>query len=136
MHLVDTCAISRISNARVAAELRRLGRQGLLATCVTVDLEVLYSAHSPVEYADIARLRTEALVDLPLHLDVGARVRKVQAAMAAKGQYRAAGVFDLLTAAIAEHHSAVLVHYDSDFEHIASITGQQTRWVAPRGRVD
>jgi predicted nucleic acid-binding protein len=42
-------------------------------------------------------------------------------------------VFDLLTAAVAEHHGAVLLHYDPDFEHIAATTGQPQMWVVPRG---
>jgi len=34
--------------------------------------------------------------------------------------HRAAGVIDLLTAAVAEHHGAVVLHYAADFEHIAA----------------
>jgi predicted nucleic acid-binding protein len=55
--------------------------------------------------------------------------------LARRSQHRAAGVVDLLTAAIAEHHAAVMLHYDSDFEHIAAVTGQEQRWVVPRGTV-
>jgi hypothetical protein len=40
----------------------------------------------------------------------------------------------LLTAAVAEHHAAIVLHYDADFEHIAAVTGQEQRWVVPRGR--
>ena len=43
---------------------------------------------------------------------------------------------DLLTAAIAEHYVATILHYDSDFEKIAAITGQPTRWVVARGTID
>jgi predicted nucleic acid-binding protein len=53
--------------------------------------------------------------------------------MAARGHHRAAGVFDLLTAAVAEHHGAAILHYDADFEHIAGVTGQPHTWIAPRG---
>lgn len=56
--------------------------------------------------------------------------------MAARGQHRAAGVIDLLTAAVAEHHHAVILHYDADFEHIAATTGQPHAWIAPRGSLD
>ncbi len=35
-------------------------------------------------------------------------------------------------AAVAEHYQAVVLHYDSDFEHVAVVSGQQTAWVAPR----
>ncbi len=40
-----------------------------------------------------------------------------------------------LTAAIAEHHGAIVLHYDADFEHIAATTGQPHLWVVPRGSV-
>ena len=40
---------------------------------------------------------------------------------------------DLLTAAVAEHFGAVLLHYDADFEHVAATTGQPHKWIAPRG---
>jgi hypothetical protein len=53
--------------------------------------------------------------------------------MAARGHHRASGVIDLLTAAVAEHHGAVILHYDADFEHIAATTGQPHAWIVPRG---
>ena len=61
------------------------------------------------------------------------RARDVQVRMAARGHHRAAGVVDLLTAAVAEHHGAVVLHYDSDFEHIAATTDQPQLWIAPQG---
>jgi predicted nucleic acid-binding protein len=38
-----------------------------------------------------------------------------------------------LIAAVAERHALTLVHYDSDFDHVVEVTGQATRWLAPRG---
>jgi predicted nucleic acid-binding protein len=52
------------------------------------------------------------------------------------GATTAAGVNDLLTAAVAEHHGAVVPHYDADFEHIAVSTGQPHAWIVPRGSID
>ena len=40
---------------------------------------------------------------------------------------------DLLIAAAAESADVPLLHYDADFDVIAEITGQPTRWIAPRG---
>lgn len=133
LHLVDTSVIARIAQPPVHAVLDRLGRLGLLATCVTVDLEVLYSARTPAEYAAIRARRAAGFVELPLHPDIGGRAREVQAVLAVRSQHRAAGLVALLTAAIAEHHAAAVLHYDSDFDHIAAVTGQYTQWVAPRG---
>jgi len=136
LYLADTSAVARISQPAVRAELERLGRLGLLATSVTVDLEVLYSARSPNEYAAIAQQREIGFTDLPLHAEIGRRARSVQAELARRSQHRAAGVVDLLTAAIAEHHGAVVLHYDRDFDHISAVTGQQTRWIVPAGDAD
>jgi len=134
--LVDTSAIARAAAPAIAAELSRLGRDGLLATTVTIDLQVLYSARNASEYRAIAARRRLGFVDLPLHPAIATRVRDVQAGLAARGQLRAVGAFDLLTAAIAEHHAATVLHYDSDFDHIAAVTGQPMRWVVARGSVD
>lgn len=136
LYLVDTSAIARIGKPDVRVELTRLGRLGLLATCVTVDLEVLYSARNPTEYDTTAGLRSSGFTELPLSTAIGTRAREVQAALARRGQHRAAGVVDLLTAAIAEHHAATVLHYDAEFEHIATITRQPTQWVVPRGTID
>ncbi len=135
LFLADTSAIARVRLPAVEAELRRLGREGLLARCVTIDLEVLYSARSPSDHATIAAARSEGLIDLPLREAIGRRAAAVQARMAVTSQHRAAGVVDLLTAAIAEHYGATVLHYDADFEAIAAVTAQPTRWVVPRGSV-
>ncbi|HTC72102.1 MAG TPA: hypothetical protein VK655_04390 [Solirubrobacteraceae bacterium] len=37
-----------------------------------------------------------------------------------------------LIAASAESAGVELLHYDEDFERIAAITGQPTRWIVPR----
>ena len=47
----------------------------------------------------------------------------------------AAGVVGLLTAAVAEHHDAVVLHHDADFEHIAASTGQPHAWIVLRGSI-
>jgi len=135
LYLADTSAIARVHHEAVRAELTRLGKAGLLATCIVVDLEVLYSARKPAEYARTAALRAAGFVDLPPTPEIARRAREVQAMLATRSQHRAAGCADILTAAIAEHYGAIVVHYDADFEHIAAVSGQQTRWVVPRGSV-
>ncbi len=119
----------------VLEELGRLGRLGLLATCVTVDLEVLYSARTPTEYRAIWGRRREGFTDLPLTPEIGERARAVQLELSKTSQHRSAGVVDLITAATAEHHGATVLHYDADFDHISRVTHQATRWVVPRGSV-
>lgn len=136
LYLADTSAIARSSTQpTVLAELTRLGELGLLATCVTIDLEVGYSARSPADHVTTRRLRAAGFTSLPLHQAIGVRALEVQALLARTSQHRGAGVVDLLTAAIAEHHRATVLHYDDDFEQIAAVTGQACAWVVPRGSV-
>lgn len=135
LYLADTSALARAGVAAVRQELVRLGRVGLLATCVMIDLEVLYSARTPQEYSTIRERRRNAFTDLALTAEIGDRARAVQASMATKSQHRAAGVVDLLTAACAEFYGAVVLHYDGDFDHISAVTGQPTRWIVPPGSV-
>jgi hypothetical protein len=35
-----------------------------------------------------------------------------------------------------EYFGATVLHYDSDFDHIAEVTRQPTGWIVPRGSVD
>ncbi|NUR47976.1 MAG: PIN domain nuclease [Hamadaea sp.] len=135
LYLADTSAIARVQHDAVRTELTRLGKVGLLATCVVVDLEVLFSARTPKEYARTASLRAAGFTDLPLTPEIGRRARQIQARLAQRSQHRAAGCPDILTAATAEHYGAIVLHYDSDFEHIAAVCHLQTRWVVPRGTV-
>lgn len=64
------------------------------------------------------------------------RARETQVRMAARGQHRSAQAVNVLTAAVAAYHNAVILHFDADFEHIAAVTGQPHLWVAPRGSLD
>ncbi len=134
LYLADTSAytIARRSPA-AEARLRSLAIDGTLATFVTIDLELGYSARTPAEHQGIFRVRGQ-LVQLANLDEIALRARGVQALMATQSQHRAAGVMDLLTAA-AEHYGASVLHYDADFDHIATVTGQPVDWITPKGSV-
>jgi predicted nucleic acid-binding protein len=133
LFLADTSAYA-IAQRVPAAEtrLRRLASDGVLATFVTVDLELGYSARDPREHQGVFRARGH-LVQLACIDEIATRARQVQALLAVKSQHRVAGVMDLLTAAAAEHYGASVLHYDADFDHIAAVTGQPVDWIALRG---
>ena len=63
------------------------------------------------------------------------RALDVQATLWRSGRTRAVGFPDLLIAAVAEREHLTVLHYDSDSDHIAAITGQPTQWVTPRGTI-
>jgi predicted nucleic acid-binding protein len=74
--------------------------------------------------------------DLPLGPAVFRRAKQVQQELAARGQHRGPGIPDLVIAACAEIHDAVIVHYDRDFDTIATVTAQESRWLVPAGSID
>jgi predicted nucleic acid-binding protein len=63
------------------------------------------------------------------------RALQVQRRLAHVGglHHRSVKIADLIIAAAAEAVGATVLHYDADFDRIASVTGQAVRWVAPRG---
>ena len=133
LFLADTSAYTIARRVpTVETRLRSLAADGVLATFVTIDLELGYSARDSREHQGIFRLRGQ-LVQLACTEEIASRARQVQALLAATSQHRAAGVMGLLTAAAAEHYRASVLHYDADFDHIAAVTGQQVDWIAPRG---
>jgi predicted nucleic acid-binding protein len=136
LYLIDTSAHARVTSPAVRAVIAGLIVDRAAATCVTVDLEAGYSGRSPADMRAIAERRRSLYVVLPISEAIAERARDVQVRMAARGHHRAAGVIDLLTAAVAEHHGAAVLHYDADFEHIAATTGQPHVWIAPKGSLD
>jgi predicted nucleic acid-binding protein len=133
LYLIDTSAHARISHPAVHTIIAGLIADKAAATCVTVDLQAGYSGRDVTEVRTIAERRKTLYAVLPITEVIAERARDVQVRMAARGHHRAAGVIDVLTAAVAEHHGAVVLHYDADFEHIAATTGQPHMWITPPG---
>jgi predicted nucleic acid-binding protein len=136
LYLIDTSAHARSDDPMVRDVIAGLIADHVAATCVTVDLEAGYSGRDLRDVSAIAERRRGLYVRLPINEATAERAREVQVRMAARGHHRAAGVVDLLTAAVAEHHGAVVLHYDADFEHVAASSGQPHAWIVPRGSID
>lgn len=135
LYLIDTSAHARAQHPAVQAIIAGLIADQAAATAVTVDLEAGYSGRSAADVRAIARRRRALYAVLPISEVIAQRARDVQVAMAATGHHRAAGVIDLLTAAVAEYHGAVVLHYDADFDQIAAVTGQAHKWIVARGTI-
>lgn len=133
--LADKSALTRReTRPEVREALEPLLLAGEVATCGIVDLELLYSATSRATYRAVA----EALRGMPrVAVEEGSvrRALEVQAMLAERSQHRAVPLPDLLVAACAERAGLAILHYDADFERIADLTGQPTRWIVPRGTV-
>jgi predicted nucleic acid-binding protein len=135
--LADTSAWSW-SRRRAYPELRYAFDaalvDGALATCDMVRLELLRSARSATEFAEI-REELAALPDCPIEKDQWQRALEVYEQLSAPGgaSQRSVKHPDLLIAAAAEAADVTVLHYDEDYDRIAAITGQPTRWLATKG---
>lgn len=133
VELADTSVWTRQRNRQIGPWFNSAILAGEIAICDMVALEILIY-ESPARY----RARADSLAELPWigmnHQD-WERTREVQAMLAARGRqtHRSVKIADLLIAAAAGRAGLTLVHYDQDFDLIAEVTGQATRWMVPRG---
>jgi predicted nucleic acid-binding protein len=133
-HLVDTSVLTRLARAEVRTEIQPRVERGELARAGISDLEVGYSARSASEWDRLAgALELFDLVETTA--DHVRRAKQVQRLLATKHQ-RGRKVPDLLIAAAAEAEGLIILHYDTDFDPIAAVTGQPAEWVVPAGSID
>lgn len=133
LYLADKSALARFDNPPVGHRLGPLLVDGLVATCPIIDLEILYSARSLADYEAILAER-RSLMSYPITEQVTDRAIDVQHQLAHLGQHRIP-LPDLLIAAVAELNAVTVLHYDADYDRIASITQQPSEWIAPRGSI-
>ena len=133
-HLVDTSVLTRLSNGSVRAALEPLAAAARVARPGISDLEIGFSARNLREWTQLASaLSAFPLIETDaLHVE---RARQVQRLLASRG-LRGRKVPDLLVAAAAERTGLGVLHYDTDFDLIARVTGQRCEWVVPAGSID
>lgn len=133
MYLLDTSVLTRISAPPILRRIEELDREGLARTTLT-DLEIGYSARSADEWDRLfVALGAFRRIDVAQHHFH--RAQQVQRELAARG-LKGRKVPDLLIAAVAEATSLTVLHYNADFDHIATVTGQPMRWIVERGSID
>jgi predicted nucleic acid-binding protein len=158
-YLGDTSALARLATAEVAVRLAPLLEAGLVARCTPTDLEAGFSSQNPwlgppqrkrvhlpgqtrrlslQNPASHTAMRAErsAWPFVPMDQQVLDRAVDVQDLLGARSQQRGAKIADLLIAAAAEAAGLVVLHYDHDFDLIASVTHQIVEWAVPAGTVD
>ncbi len=134
-YLADTSALARVRRPAVASALVPLVEAGLVATCAVIDLELAWSTRTAAEFDRLRADRETGYERLETHDDDWRRAFDVQSELWRHGNVRAVGFPDLLIAAVAEREQVTILHYDRDFDMIAEVTGQPTRWIVPRGSV-
>lgn len=132
-YLVDTSVLTRLVHRPVRAALEPLAAMGEVGRTTISDLEIGFSARNGDEWE-----RLVGAVGELLSVEVTAadfhRALEVQRLLARR-TLRGRKVPDLLVAAAGERRAVPLLHYDHDFDLIAGITGQECRWIVPRGTV-
>lgn len=134
-YLLDTSVWARRRRPGVAERVAPLIGAGLVATCSVLDAEALYATRSATGYEEVRRDRRDAYEFLVTDQEAWGRALEVQRRLAEMSMTRAVGIPDLLVAAVAEIHRVTVLHYDDDFDRVATITGQPVEWVVPRGEV-
>ena len=123
--LIDKSALVRLAGSRDAGEWAARIERGLVRIATVTRLEVGYSARSGADLR--AGLRRPPLSAMPVEYQTPAieyRAVEVLTLLADRGQHRAPSIPDLIIAATAEFAGLTVLHFDKDFEIIASITGQ------------
>jgi predicted nucleic acid-binding protein len=132
-HLLDTSVLTRLGKPEIRAAIEPRAQLGQLARAGISDLEIGYSARNDSEWDRLAgALEVFELIETTAEHVV--RARQVQRLLAAKHQRGKDP--DLLIAAAAEARGLTVLHYDSDFDQIADVTGQACEWVVAAGSVD
>jgi predicted nucleic acid-binding protein len=107
-------------------------RSGRVLVCDLVVMELVRLAANGARARELAE-RLHAFEPLPMPESLWSRAREVQLAMAASGDHRRVPPTDLAIAITAELSDVPLVHYDRDYERIATITKQHHSWFVPNG---
>jgi predicted nucleic acid-binding protein len=138
-YLVDNSVLQRLprSSAVQTAVRVLLDAEHELCCCALSLDEFAYSARSAAEHTEASRRLRTSFLYLPLSPAIDQLILDIRAALWNAGTGRAAGVIDVALAAAAVDSAAAILHYDSDFDHIAAAYPQlDAAWVVPHGSID
>lgn len=132
--LLDTSVLARAQQPLVTEQMRNLAFHGRLRTCRMVDLDYAYIARAKdITTVINGRRRVQ---DVPIRPDTMEHALDIMEALAEAGFHRGAKPADCVIAACALESGLTLLHYDSNFDRIAAVTGLDAEWVAPPGSLD
>ena len=135
--LLDNSAWARLGSPELAVErldeVAEAVEASRVATCLPFVLEAGYSARSAADHDAIVD-ELQALTHFHVDDEVERRAIDAQRQLARVGHHRLPPV-DLLIAALADRHGVGVLHYDHDYDLIATKTDLnfQSVWLAPAG---
>lgn len=102
--------------------------------CPPIAAEVGFSARNGADHGALME-QLSSFAECSEH-PVSGEVLEIQNKLWNGGLLRAAGATDTLIAAYALKNNAIVLHYDHDFDHIATVTPAfRHEWIVPRGSV-
>lgn len=134
LFIADKSAWFRATDVRIRDTWAAALSNRQILTCPIVSLELLYSARTGDDFdrwaASLAELR-----DVPVTRSVTSAAQQALRSLAhvGGGHHRAVKLPDLLIAACAQDAAVGVLHYDEDFDRLASVLSFESRWIAPRG---
>jgi len=133
IYLADTSVwVLQGRHQHVHDRFAALMAEGRLAACQMTALEYLNNAPGPKAYEGLwGVLHGVRWIDVTTR--ALERALAVQRELGAASKHRNCRLPDLIIAATAELNGATVLHYDTDYDRIAEITGQRTEWVATQG---
>jgi predicted nucleic acid-binding protein len=133
--LLDTSVLTRLAKSPVSVRLGEIEDDNVaLARCMMTDLEIGSSASNGREAAMLKAL-LEAYVSVEVESQDFHQALELQVALAEAG-LKGRKPPDLLIAAVAVRLGLTVLHYDRDFEHIASVSPLRHEWIVAAGSVD
>lgn len=105
---------------------------GRVLVCDLVVLELTRLAPNEDRARGVAA-RLDAFESVPMPSKLWSRAREIQLLLSPGGDHRRVPPADLLLAGAAEEAGVPLVHYDRDYERVASVTDLQHLWMVADG---
>lgn len=136
-YLADTSAWARVNRPAVAPAWEAALNAGQIATCSIVTLELLHSTRDGADF-DATRGMLSQLRDIPITPAVWTTALEAYRALAHRQPlfHRSVKLPDLLVGAAAADAGLGVLHYDEDFDTLATVLDFESRWIATRGSLD
>ncbi len=127
--LCDKSVLGHLHREPVLDAFVGLVEEQRVGICSPTLLEQQITAEDAASLDRMDEVLISRLERVPVSDAAGKRAERVQRQLVASGHHRGISVPDLLVAATAEEHGLTVLHFDRDFETIAAITRQATRWL-------
>lgn len=103
-----------------------------MLVCDLVALELIRLTPNESRAQEVTA-RLDAFESVAMPADLWKQAHKLQTRLSVNGDHRRVPPVDLLIAAAAMKAGVAVVHYDRDYERIASISSLEHHWLVPDG---